>query len=99
MLYLQMASQDLRVKSALEANNIVRPHRAADRDRGRQWCRGRGRPVLPKAAQRALHRRNQISELVDLGSRSLGTHIGKPLKNIRYLSRDGAIWACANLRD
>src|ERR1700751_5937514 len=35
----------------------------------------------------------------NLGSRSLGTHIGKPLKNRRCLSRDGAIWACANLRD
>jgi len=36
---------------------------------------------------------------LDLGSRSLGTRMGKPLKNRRCLSRDGAIWACANLRD
>jgi hypothetical protein len=36
---------------------------------------------------------------IDLGSRSLGTHMGKPLKNRRCLSRDRTIWACANLRD
>ena len=35
----------------------------------------------------------------DLGSRSLGTRMGKPLKNRRCLSRYRTIWACANLRD
>jgi hypothetical protein len=47
--------------------------------------------LLKYADEKKLH--------IDLGSRSLGTHIGKPLKNRRCLSRDGAIWACANLRD
>ena len=97
--HLQMLAQGFAVKSALEANDIVRLHRAADRDRGRRRCRGRGRLVLPKAAQRALHRRNQISELVgsdtvfgDITANDLGD---QAWIDIRPVAKVGAYKFCA----
>jgi hypothetical protein len=63
VLYPQMAAQGLRAKSAFETHNMVRPHRAADWNRGQRCRAGPGSP--PKSDQHALHRRNQIPELVD----------------------------------
>ena len=65
MQHAQMSAQRLPEKPAFEAGDIVVLPRSPDRDRRLQRDCGRHRHALAKAAERAMHHRNQSRNLIN----------------------------------